>query len=47
MKIDQSAFIRDLVIKKKLTECNPNVIPQKTNSEIDMSEVGDYEETNL
>ena len=47
MKIDQSAFIRNLVIKKKLTECNPNVIPQKTDSAIDISEVGDYKEINL
>lgn len=29
MKIDQSAFIRDLDIEKILTECNANVIPMK------------------
>ncbi len=29
MKIDQSAFIRDLVIEEGLTECNANVLPMK------------------
>lgn len=29
MKIDQSIFIQDLVIKKSPIECNANVIPMK------------------
>lgn len=29
MKIDQSAFIRDLVIEEGLTDCNAPVIPMK------------------
>ncbi len=34
MKIDQSAFVRDLVIKKRLTDYNANVIPMKAGSSI-------------
>ena len=44
MKIDQLVFIKDLVIKKRLIEYNPNVIPIKVGSAIDISKVGDYEE---
>lgn len=47
MKIDQSAFIQDLVIEKGLTECNANVIPMKADSAIEMSEPKDYEEADL
>lgn len=47
IKINQSAFIRDLVIEKGLTKCNPNVILMKTGSVIDISEVRDYEGINL
>lgn len=34
MKIDQSAFTRDLVIEEGLTDCNANVIPMKASSSI-------------
>ncbi len=47
MKINQSAFIRDLVIEERLTECNANVIPMKTGSTIEMSEPEDYREVDL
>lgn len=47
MKICQSAFIRDLVYKEGLTECNANVIPMKAGSAIDMGESEDYDETDL
>ena len=47
MKIDQSAFIRDLVIEEGLTECNANVIPMKAGSAIEMLDPDDYDETDL
>ncbi len=47
MKINQSAFIRDLVIEKGLTDCNANVIPMKAESAIEMSDLENYEETEL
>lgn len=47
MKIDQSAFIRDLVIEEGLTECNANVISMKAGSAIEMTEPEDYEEADL
>lgn len=47
MKIDQSAFIRDLVIEEGLTECNANVIPMKAGSVIEMTEPEDYKEADL
>ena len=47
MKIHQSAFIRDLVIKEGLTNYNANVIPIKAGSSIEMSEPEDYKEVNL
>lgn len=47
MKIDQSAFIRDLVIEEGLTECNANVIPMKAGSAIEMSEPKNYEDADL
>lgn len=37
MIIDQSAFIRDFVIKEGLTNCNANVIPMKVRSAIKMN----------
>lgn len=46
-KIDQSAFIRDLVIEEKLIKCNANVIPIKARSAIKMTDSNDYNETNL
>ena len=47
MKIDQSAFIRDLVIEEGLEECNANVIPMKVGSAINMLDPEDYDETDL
>ena len=47
MKIDQSAFIRDLIIKERLTKCNTNVIPMKAGSSIKMSESDDYDKTDI
>lgn len=47
MKIDQSTFIRDMVIKKRLIKYKPNVVPMKANFTIDKSKVKDYKETNL
>ena len=47
MKIHQSAFIRDLVIEERLTDCNANVIPMKAGSSIEMTDLEDYEKTDL
>lgn len=47
MKIDPSAFIRDLVIKEGFTDCNANVILMKAGSAIEMTNPEDYEETKL
>ncbi len=47
MKIDQSAFIQDLVIEKGLTDCNANVIPMKAGSSIKMADLEDYESADL
>ena len=44
MEIHQSAFIRDLVIEERLTDCNANVIPMKAGSSIQMTDVEDYKE---
>lgn len=44
MKIDQSTFIRDLVIEKGLIECNANVILMKAGSAIEMIGPNNYEE---
>ncbi len=41
LKIDQSSFIRDLVIEKNLTNCNSNIIPMKAGSAIEMIEHDD------
>lgn len=47
MKIDQSAFIRDLVIEEGLIDCNANVIPMKAGCAIYMVETDDHEEVDL
>ena len=47
LKIDQSSFIRDLVIEENLTNCNSNVIPMKTGSAIEMIKHDDYEDTEI
>lgn len=45
MKIDQSAFIRNLVIEEEFTDYNANVIPIKAGSAIEMIDPEDYKET--
>lgn len=47
MTIDQSVFVQDLVIKKRLTDCNANVIPMKAGSSIKMTDPEDYKEADL
>lgn len=47
MKIDQLAFIKDLIVQKRLIKCNPNVIPMKTSSAINISKVKDYKKTDI
>lgn len=47
MKIDQLAFVQDLVIKEGLTNCNANVIPIKAGLSIKMTDSEDYEEADL
>lgn len=47
MKIDQSAFIRDLVTEENFSDCNADVVPMKSGSAIDMTDVDDYEEQDL
>lgn len=45
MKIDQSIFIKDLVIKKSLTDYNAIGILMKTSLAIDMFNTDDYKKT--
>lgn len=47
IKIDHSAFIRNLVIEKRLTDYNANVILIQVGSSIEMGDPEDYEETDL
>lgn len=47
MKIDQSVFIKNLVIKERLTAFNANFIPMKAESAIEMIKPDDYEKINL
>lgn len=47
IKINQSAFFRDLIIEKSLIEYNANVIPMKARSSIEMLKLDDYNKTNL
>ena len=47
MKIDQPAFIQDLVMEENLSNCNANVVPIKARSAINMSDVDAYEEEDL
>lgn len=47
MKIDQSIFVRDLIIKEKFTDCNANVISIKAGSAIKISDLENYNKTDL
>ena len=47
IKIDQSKFIKDLVIDERLINCNITVILIKADLVINIPNVDDYEETEL
>lgn len=47
IKIDQSVFIKDLVIEKRLTNYNTNVISMKVGSLIKIGDPKNYKETDL
>ena len=47
MKIDQSAFIRNLVIKEDLTNCNTSIILIKAGLSIKMLDLDDNKETDF
>lgn len=47
MKINQLAFIRDLIIKVAFTNCNTTVILIKTGLAINIPNMNDYKETKL
>lgn len=47
IKIDQLAFIRDLIIEKRLTKCNANIILIKAGLSIEIFEPGNYNKTNF
>lgn len=46
-KIDQSAFIRDLVIEKGFIDCNATLISMKASLAIDIPDADDYDITKL
>lgn len=43
MKIDQLAFVQDLVTEKGFTNCNVNVISMKVSLSINISDLKNYE----
>lgn len=47
LKIDQGAFIRDLLEEENMTDCNSVSIPMKAGSTIEMNEADDYDEIEL
>ena len=47
MKIDQSAFIRDLVEEEGMRDCHPVSTPMKAGNYIEMQGEDDYEEVDL
>lgn len=47
IKINQSAFIRDLVMEESLDNCNANIVPMKARFSIDMSDADAYKEEDL
>lgn len=47
LKINQSAFIRNLLEEENLTDCNAVIIPMKAGSFIEMLKDDDYEEADL
>lgn len=47
MKINQSIFIKDLIIEKNLNNCNANVVPIKTGFSININDADIYKKKNL
>lgn len=47
LKIDQSAFIQDLIKIENMTDCNSINIPIKASYYIEMSEADNYEEVDI
>ena len=47
MKINQSAFIIDLIIEEGRTDCNANISPMKRGSAIEMNNLDDNKDTEL
>lgn len=47
IKINQLAFIRDLIIEEELTKCNANIIPMKARSSIEMPNSDDYNKIDI
>lgn len=47
IKIDQTVFIRDLIIEEELIDWNVNIIPMKASSAIKMSKSDDYDKTDI
>ena len=46
-KINQLILIKNLVIDKRLVDCNANIIPMKTGLSIKIEDPEDYKETNF
>lgn len=47
IRVNQSAYIRDLLEEENLTNCNAPTIPMKADSGIEMNEPDDYDEADL
>lgn len=47
LRISQSAYIRDLLEEEKINECNTFTIPMTAGSAIEMSELDNYDKTDL
>lgn len=47
MRINQLVFIRNLVIDKRLTDYNANIISMKARSIIEMFDLDNYDTTDL
>ena len=47
MMINQSAFVKDFIIEKRLIECNTNIIPMKAGLAIKMSDLENYNKIDI
>lgn len=47
MKINKSIFIKNLIIEKRVIDCNANIIPIKANLLIEMGDLGNYKKTDF